>query len=102
MLKRSIITVCLMIMALSLIIVQNFTHNFENKFKFAAIFIQINHGQVIPQKYYISEKVGMDKDKMTTISVIRGNSYNLSYDIKYPGTVIRYCVQCSHPIFKNQ
>jgi len=54
------------------------------------IILQINPCVKIPAEYYIQDKVTINKDVMSKVTVPRGGSHQLSYDITHPGTVIRY------------
>ena len=52
-------------------------------------FFKITHFRPVPESLIVEQKVQMDRDKMSCVTVQRGMSYSVEYHVKQPGTLIR-------------
>lgn len=56
----------------------------------------INPCAKIPPEYYIQDRVTVNKESMTKITVPRGGTHQLSFNVTDPGTVIRWVFETDH------
>lgn len=58
---------------------------------FGFFFPQINHVGPVPTSYYVRDHVSVEYDRCLTVN--RGSSRQLDYEILFPGCVLRSDVQ---------
>ena len=68
------------------------THKYTHSASVVVLFLvfQIQIGKDVPEKYFFTNLLETSKEEMEMVTVNRGSSHQLQYEVEISGTIIRY------------